>query len=200
MCFAEAAAAFAEITSGIPGTAWDAAGLGEWNVRDLVGHTSRALVTVENYLAVPPAETAPRLDDPVAYYAAVRPRLGDPSAVAERGRQAGRALGNDPAAAVGELVDRVGQILTTTADDAVLTTPGGAIQLLDYLPTRTFELTVHGLDLVRATGGLPPARLDAPLSASLELAARLAFETGQAATALLALTGRAPLPSGFSVI
>ena len=36
---------------------WDEPGLGEWSVRDLVGHTSRSFLTVESYLATP-AESA----------------------------------------------------------------------------------------------------------------------------------------------
>ena len=32
---------------------YDEAALGVWSVRDLIGHTSRALLTVESYLASP---------------------------------------------------------------------------------------------------------------------------------------------------
>ena len=35
----------------VPADEWDRPGLGEWSVRALVGHTSRALLTVETYLA-----------------------------------------------------------------------------------------------------------------------------------------------------
>jgi hypothetical protein len=47
-------AAFAEAADWFVGTAalvderWTSAGLGEWDVRSLVGHTSRALLTVES--------------------------------------------------------------------------------------------------------------------------------------------------------
>jgi hypothetical protein len=34
---------------------WDELALGEWTVGDLLGHTSRALVTVESYLDKPAA-------------------------------------------------------------------------------------------------------------------------------------------------
>ncbi len=37
----------------IPDDAWDGPGLGDWTVRDLVGHTSRSLVTVIEYFARP---------------------------------------------------------------------------------------------------------------------------------------------------
>ena len=40
-------------TAGLVGDRWDAPGLGEWDVRALVGHTSRSLLTVEAYLGQP---------------------------------------------------------------------------------------------------------------------------------------------------
>ena len=54
--FGEAARAFAELVRSLPADSWDRPGLGKWSVRDLVGHTSRALITVETYLKQP-AET-----------------------------------------------------------------------------------------------------------------------------------------------
>jgi len=52
MAFADAAGWFVR-TAAIVGDRWDRPGLGEWDVRSLVGHTSRALLTVETYLARP---------------------------------------------------------------------------------------------------------------------------------------------------
>ena len=69
--FGEAARAFAELVRSIPPESWDGPGLGEWSVRDLVGHTSRALITVETYLQQP-AETED-VATPAGYLAA----LGD---------------------------------------------------------------------------------------------------------------------------
>jgi hypothetical protein len=51
--FQSAGSAFAELVGRIPDQRWDAPGLGEWSVRDLVGHTSHALVTVTSHLAQP---------------------------------------------------------------------------------------------------------------------------------------------------
>ncbi|UJP40658.1 hypothetical protein [Cellulomonas palmilytica] len=69
---------------------WTEPGLGEWDVRALVGHTSRALLTVEAYLAnpAPAVEVATTAD----YYAATRAATTGPQ-VAQRGRDAGAALG-----------------------------------------------------------------------------------------------------------
>ena len=44
--FADAAGWFVR-TAALVGDRWDRPGLGEWDVRALVGHTSRALLTVE---------------------------------------------------------------------------------------------------------------------------------------------------------
>src|SRR5690349_8893172 len=42
-------------TAALVGDRWDRPGLGEWDVRALVGHTSRSLLTVETYLGRPAA-------------------------------------------------------------------------------------------------------------------------------------------------
>jgi len=51
--FAATARSVSEAIDQVPDDAWDGPGLGEWTVRDLVGHTSRSLVTVIDYLARP---------------------------------------------------------------------------------------------------------------------------------------------------
>ena len=105
--FASAARSFAELVRQIPAAAWDGPGLGEWDLRALVGHTSRSLITVSTYL-----KTSAEREDittPAEYYVRVTPSaLGiDPADVAERGRQAGRDLGADPAATIDALMSRV---------------------------------------------------------------------------------------------
>ena len=125
------------------------AGLGEWDVRALVGHTSRALLTVETYLAAP-AETA-EIDSAVGYFRATSAMAAGP-AVAQRGRDAGTALGADPAAAVAEIAARVVPLVDACDGTELLTTIVGGMRLADYLPTRTFELAVHTSDLAAALG------------------------------------------------
>ncbi|MGH3437614.1 MAG: hypothetical protein ACRDRN_14215 [Sciscionella sp.] len=55
----------------------DAIGLGEWTVDDLVGHTSRALLTVEAYLDTPgdEVEGIQRSRSPHIYLEGPRPRF-----------------------------------------------------------------------------------------------------------------------------
>nr|WP_322747982.1 MULTISPECIES: maleylpyruvate isomerase N-terminal domain-containing protein [unclassified Frankia] len=118
----------------------------------------------------------------------------------QRGRDAGAALGDDPSGAVTTLATRVRQLVCESPDDAVVTAPVGAMRLVDYLPTRTFELTVHTLDLARVLGIRPPAALGIAVGGSLLLAAEIAVTLPDAADILLLLTGRADLPAGLSVV
>ncbi|MGE2714100.1 maleylpyruvate isomerase family mycothiol-dependent enzyme [Mycolicibacterium litorale] len=197
--FAAAARSFADLVSRMPAGAWDGPGLGEWDLRALVGHTSRSLITVSTYLQT----TAVREDVTSAaeYYVKVTPAaLGiDPGAVAERGRQAGRDLGDDPAATVAGLVTRALADAEAAGDPLIEVIGGLGIRLQAYLPTRTFELAVHGLDIARATGldYAPPPEV---LAAATRLAADIAAVSGHGEQVLLALTGRAALPPSFSIV
>jgi uncharacterized protein (TIGR03083 family) len=195
--FAAAAGAVGETVARIPDHLWDGPGLGEWTLRDLVGHTSRSLVTVIDYLARPVAEEA--LPSASAYFAAVARAGLDAAAVTERGRQAGRDLGEAPATRFRYLADQAVRTAERTDPDLVVHTIAGGMRVAAYLPTRTFELCVHGLDIAAATG-LP---LDLPASAVEEacaVAATTAAQRGLGPAVLLALTGRRALPGGFSVV
>ncbi len=196
--FSSAARAVGAAVARIPPHAWDGPGLGEWTLRDLVGHTSRSLVTVETYLDQPATEVAvPTAAD---YYVAIASSLGAGGAeIVERGRLAGLALGDDPATFVHDLAARVRDRLAGFDPTYVLTTIAGGMPLEEYLRTRTFELVVHGLDLERACGVAPEFGTDALIDAAT-LAAEVAVLTGHGPDLLLALTGRAGLPDGLSVV
>jgi uncharacterized protein (TIGR03083 family) len=193
--FAEAGAWFVD-TAGQVGDRWSDPGLGEWNVHALVGHTSRSFVTVETYLGQPASsvEVASAAD----YYRATHELAAGPG-VAERGREAARVLGDDPASAVAELHTRVVALLREKDGSELLTTIAGGMRLADYLPTRVFELVVHTLDLARALG-LPMEVPTRPVAQVLELVIELAVVQGKAGPVVLAATGRGGLPSGFSVL
>jgi uncharacterized protein (TIGR03083 family) len=197
--FASAARSFAALVHDVPADRWDGPGLGEWNLRSLVGHTSRSLITVSTYLA----HAAEREDitTPQEYYARVNPAaLGmAPAGVVERGRQAGRDLGDDPAATVDALVSRVLGELSAGGDPLITVIGGAGIRLHTYLPTRTFELAAHGLDIARAVGISFQLPVDVLVEATA-LAARIAVAEGHGETVLMALTGRAELPPSFSIV
>ncbi|PWU54213.1 hypothetical protein DLJ47_13545 [Micromonospora sp. S4605] len=193
--FADAAGWFVR-TAALVGDQWDRPGLGEWDVRALVGHTSRSLLTVEEYLARP--AVAVEVGSAADYYRAIRAVAAGPG-VAERGRAAGAVLGADPATAVAEIAVRVLAIVDAQDGDALVTTIAGGMRLADYLPTRTFELAVHTADLATALG----VPVDVPATAAtqaLRVVADLAIGDGVAGPLLLAATGRAGLPADFSVL
>jgi uncharacterized protein (TIGR03083 family) len=193
--FADAAEWFVHTVS-LVGDRWEQPGLGEWDVRALVGHTSRSFLTVETYLARP--ATAVEVSTPAEYFRTSRAAAAGP-AVAARGRDAGTALGTDPAAAVAEIAARVVRLVDTRDGADLLTTIVGGMRLGDYLPTRTFELAVHTADLATAIG----EPVDLPLTAAaqaLQVVSDLALLDGHAGPLLLAATGRAGLPAGFSVL
>lgn len=169
---------------------------GGWTVRDLVGHTSRALLTVESYLRT---ETGPiELKSAAAYLRQIA-GVADSAAVAQRGRDAGAALGDDPIHEVVRIAARVVARIYVADPDDYVATPFGGMRLIDYLATRTFELVVHTCDLVAALG----IESDLPRGAAgeaLRLVGAVAAESGRAGPLLLAATGRGGLPRGYSVL
>jgi uncharacterized protein (TIGR03083 family) len=197
--FDSSAEAAAQVVGSIEPGQWDEPGLGGWTVRDLVGHTSRSLSTVVAYLDEPVPAGAEVLDHALDYFRILASTAADPAAVLERGRQAGRALGDDPAGALAELAEHARAQVADAPDDALVTTPGGVMRLIDYLPSRVFELTVHRLDVERATGIAGPAP-GPGVELSLVVVAGLATRGTSADVALLSLTGRQPLPDGFSLV
>lgn len=194
-----AALGFASVVAGIAPHQWDNPGLGVWTVRDLTGHTSRALLTVQSYLRPGLREAAPALLDAVAYFGATTV-LADPASVAERGRQAGAALGADPSGTIASLTQELLSMVNNSPDDTQVLTPVGTMTLARYLPSRTFELVVHTLDLVAATNSTPAASSALPLRAALSLAVDLSIAKDLATDVVLALTGRRTLPPGFTVV
>jgi len=152
-----------------------------------------------NYLKT----TAERADvaSPQDYYALIRDSgwIAGPAEIVERGRQAGRDLGSDPAATIDAWADRALADVAAVDDPLIAVIGGLGIRLHTYLPTRVFELAVHSLDIARATGievRPPPEVLDAATT----LAARTAVTLGDGSTVLMALTGRSALPPSFSVV
>jgi len=195
--YEDAAALFVDVVERIEPTQWNKPALGVWTVRDLVGHTSRALLTVENYLAKPAGQRD--LLRSVDYFLRAQAGLADPTAVAARGHEAGAALGSDPLAAVRDIAVRVLAQVKTASDEVLVSTPVGGMRLIDYLPSRVFELGVHTLDLAAA---LPVAITlpDTVATVAAHLLADLAVQSGKVSALLLAGTGRSALPAGFSVL
>lgn len=217
--FAEAATWVCALVEEIPEDVWHLPGLGNWDLRGLVGHTSRALITA-HAASVRPADAAgiPRRAKPGGaglihpepaftaedYFlrAAALPGANDES-VRSRGVESGIALGDDISQAFARLaetaISATGEATATEVADMTVETISGVMRLSSYLETRTFELVVHGLDICRARGRTPDAPA-AALRETLLLCARLAARGGHGAELLLAVTGRTPLSAGFTVL
>lgn len=196
--FETSAAAFVRLLSRIGDDQWTLPGLGDWDVRGLAGHTSRAILTVETYLAAeePAGATVP---DALAYYAALAGNVGDPAAVARRGVEAGAALGDRPEETARDALRRATALLAEQRPGRLVAIGPHAIALDEYLRTRVLELVVHTIDLSRATG--VPHELPAPaVEASCALTGALAARGGRAEEFLMAVTGRERLAAGFSVV
>ncbi|QWF23388.1 maleylpyruvate isomerase N-terminal domain-containing protein [Nocardioides sp. LMS-CY] len=198
--YAEAAAAFLDLAAQVPPDRYAGPGLGNWDLRSLIGHAGRSLLTVTTYLDT----RAEHVDaEDAADYFAVVSRLADGTtrdAIHQRGVEAGVLLGDDPMAALRAARDDAEAALDLLeGEDVVIRTAGGGMRVSDYLPTRTFELTVHCLDIARATGldFTPPTEA---LADTLALASASALRQGLGVDVVLALTGRQPLPSGASVV
>ncbi len=185
-----AAEAFAGLCGRIADEDWSRPGLGVWDVRALTGHTLRAVTTVAAYLGRPRPD-AVACAGPGAYFAAVRDLPGaDDRAVADRGQQAGAELGADPGVSVHAALERTRTALAAVAGtDPVVATVAGGMRLSDYLPTRTFELAVHSLDLAAATGLAfePPAEV---VASAVRTAADALVGIGDPVALLRHLVGR----------
>ncbi|WP_276945060.1 maleylpyruvate isomerase N-terminal domain-containing protein, partial [Ferrimicrobium acidiphilum] len=197
---------FVELVGQIQDPQWHLPGLGVWDVRALVGHSARALVTLETYLNNPLSEGS-LIESPAAYF---RLMLGDGSdpkqrqiqdeAIAERGREAGRDLGANPIEMISSLASRVLVLVEGVKDDRLLTIPAGVISFANYLPTRTFELSVHSLDIAQALQLELPVVLTDAIAASLELAAQIGALRSDAPELLRLLTGRRTQGGSLSVL
>lgn len=196
--FFHSANAFHHLVTRIGEKQWETAALGEWSLRSLVGHTTRAILTVESYLLLDDPGFA-NVQNAEGYYARVYRELTDPAAVAARGVEAGIWLGADPAQAILDAIGRVVALVDSAPKERIVSIGGLGIELPEYLRTRTFELVVHSLDISRATG-LPHGQSPEAIAATLELAAGIAAARGDGETLLLALTGRGALPEGYSVV
>lgn len=196
--YEQACEAFVRAVEGIHAKQWGDPGLGVWDVRSLVGHTSRAIITVIEYLALDAPETV-SIDSAADYYGQIYLTYTNPEAIALRGVEAGRALGDDPVGHVLELRAAAIAALRAQAANRIVSLGGMGIPLHEYLRTRVFELVVHTLDIARATGQqatIPPLLVEEAAS----LAAGIAALRGDGEQVLLALTGRTSLPPGFSVV
>lgn len=205
---------FLDVVTGIAPAAWAAPGLGVWNVRELVGHSARAMVTVEQYLTLPDHVTdgeppaAPDDADGEAataraasYFVGLRGNTALHDDVAERGRQAGAQLPAEAGAVLAALEAQTARVLAAlraAPAGAYFRTRFGSVPFTAYLRTRTVELAVHTVDLVRACGGEP--EMPAPVASSVvAVLGELAVQRGSGFELIAAVSGRVALDPAFGV-
>lgn len=184
--FLDASRLFTDAVALVPREAWDAPGLGKWSVRELVAHANRANTTVVEYVEQPRPPEPPDS----GYFT--------DEAIAARASAGVASLGNDPASTVKAASEAAISLVERSMPEAVVGSPAGTLTLARYLPSRTAELAVHALDLARAIGS--DARLPRHIvTETLLFAARRAAARASGQEVLLALTGRGPLPAGYSI-
>jgi hypothetical protein len=201
--FRAAAVSFADLIARVPADRWDDAGLGHWTLRELAGHAAGSgLRQVPAVLAAPAEEV--ECASSADYWLLARTTPPDVLAAARRAadedaRANASALKDDAAGAVGDLVGLATQALGRAEDDGLVRTPAGGMRVRDWIPTRTLELVVHGLDVAAAAG--IDFHLDAEVYAEAAAqAARTAATAGDGPALLRALTGRAILPPTLSIV
>jgi uncharacterized protein (TIGR03083 family) len=196
--FETAAHCFLDLVAEVKVSQWSEPALGVWDVRSLVGHTSRAITMVEQYLLADPAPaiTAP---DAESYYVTVFTEYTDNDAIAARGVDAGKALNEESGAQFEAVLNRALALIEQNGPDRIVAIGPIGIPLGEYLRTRVFELVVHGMDIARATG--QPHGIPADIVANVAaLGARVAVRKGDGEDLLFALTGRRPLRQRYSIL
>lgn len=190
--FLEAVEALTDLTDEI--SDYSVPALGSWDARALTGHMLRSVTAPVRHLANPEPDSGP-LPSAAAYYLAYLEwrRADSDTADAEVAARGEHELdGIEP--------ERFSSLFRASAaaaraalqgitGDRKVTTPFGAMRIQDYLRTRTLEVTVHGIDLARATGvdWSPP---DTGTEDSLLLLTEISLQSGRGNQLLLALTGR----------
>lgn len=190
--FLEAVEALPDLTDEIPDFAVPA--LGSWDARALTGHILRSVTAPVRHLAEPEPETGP-LPSAAAYYLAyLEWRRADSDTadaeVASRGEHELDGIESDRFSSLFRASAASARAaLQGITGDRKVSTPFGPMRIQDYLRTRTLEVTVHGIDLARATGVAwsPP---DTGTEDALLLLTEISLQDGRGNQLLLALTGR----------
>ncbi len=195
-----AAATFADLAARVSATQLAGPGLGDWSVRELLGHiVSSGLSPVSPYDGQQPDLAAPSAYFAVLNAASLEEIQSVNALTTQNARKIGLELGEDPGPVVSRRVETAMSALKNVDDEDLVATPVGSMRLRDWLPTRTLELVVHSSDIAVATGLEVDFPADA-LSESAALVARGAAVIGAGLPVLQALTGRDPLPAGFSMV
>ncbi|WP_305786483.1 maleylpyruvate isomerase N-terminal domain-containing protein [Symbioplanes lichenis] len=201
--YKSAVATFTDLVYRVPEDRWDGPGLGEWTLRELTGHVvGSALREVPRALGGPAATVD--VASPEGYWAFAQAAPAEVvaavrAAATEDARKTAAEFGVSPAAGVAEYARAATQALSAAGDADVVLTAVGGMRVREWIPTRTFELVVHGLDVAAAAGAEVEFAEEVLAAVTLQ-AARVAATSKEKTLVLRALTGRATLPPDFSVV
>ena len=194
--FRESIQQFVEVVERVPSGAWDRPGLGEWSIRELVGHV---VGVIDGAVADTGHAESMAAEGAAAYYvqAMSSPRVHEE--VAERARTRAASFGDNPVEAARAVVARTLDVVDALDDAAPVTTTIGPVRLVDFLPTRVMEVVIHTMDIAEAAGLAVEPSHDA-LTATLALVSEIAVAHGDGVALAMELSGRRSLPEGFNVL
>ncbi|MEO6988495.1 MAG: maleylpyruvate isomerase family mycothiol-dependent enzyme [Aquihabitans sp.] len=136
------------IVGAVPDEQWERPALGEWSVRELVAHTSRAYRTIPEYIGGDVKDPTP-IATAAEYFRTVLAEDTPHVHIADRGRREA-SLETDWVTATDRLANEVVKLIDSLPADKDMHLFVGVMPLDQYLVTRVTELVVHGLDLAAA--------------------------------------------------
>ncbi|HUD69083.1 MAG TPA: maleylpyruvate isomerase N-terminal domain-containing protein [Acidimicrobiales bacterium] len=124
----------------------------EWTILELIAHTARAYIAIEEVLARPLDPASRQLSDAAAYYRSAMSIQGVHDGITKRARDGASLMGNEPGPYVHDVADRVHLVVSGTPTRQDVQHYAGRIAFGDYLVTRITELVLHSVDLQHALG------------------------------------------------
>lgn len=190
--FFTAATGFRNLVAEIDRLSFDNLALGSWSVITLIAHSYRAITTVVTYCEKFENTTLPVSKRASEYFSAINLKES-PSVIRsidERAVQEGNLIREDPLRYIDTAIREATALLNSTkGSDIICVVNNLTISLNEYLKTRIFELTVHGLDLQKAL-----AMSFSPQPEALEMCLDLLLELNKAPDKVIdlifILTGR----------
>ena len=186
--FHDASSSFVALVDSIGPERLGEPGTDEWTILELIAHTTRAYLAIDEVLARPLDPASRKLADAADYYRSAMSTAGVHDGITTHARDGAARMGDDPGPYVHDVADRVHRLVVCTPARQDVQHYAGRIAFGDYLVTRITELVLHSVDLQHALGGTPSA----PESAAVLVRGVLAslVDRDDALSVACALSGR----------